>query len=257
MSLPWDVFATPIAARKLARLGVEHDEVVLRPAFYRQLGASYGTVAARHVPARRPRGAGGGVQLRLLRGRRRHPALAPRRRRTRARGARRRARGSRDRARPRLPRERPARDVGAVPRRVRALRATGRGVRPAPLRRSRPRVPPLRPAHGRAQLGLRGARRAGHLHHRRSCAGPARHPSGVRPRADHRARRDPAPHRCARARHRIGHPARLRPARDRRVAGHRAVAARSPRRAPRPRRHRSGAVATSLESGGRRGRDRV
>ena len=45
MSLPWDVFATPIAARKLARLGIEHGHVVLRPAFYRQLGESYGVVA--------------------------------------------------------------------------------------------------------------------------------------------------------------------------------------------------------------------
>jgi len=45
MSLPWDVYATPIAARKLARLGVERGEVVLSPAFYRQLGASYGVVA--------------------------------------------------------------------------------------------------------------------------------------------------------------------------------------------------------------------
>ncbi len=45
MALPWDVFATPIAACKLARLGVEDGEVTLRPAFYRQLGASYGTVA--------------------------------------------------------------------------------------------------------------------------------------------------------------------------------------------------------------------
>ena len=45
MSLPWDVFATPIAARKLARLGVEQDRVVLRPAFYRQLGEAYGALA--------------------------------------------------------------------------------------------------------------------------------------------------------------------------------------------------------------------
>lgn len=45
MSLPWDVFATPIAARKLARLGVEQGRVVLRPAFYRQLGDAYGAVA--------------------------------------------------------------------------------------------------------------------------------------------------------------------------------------------------------------------
>ena len=44
-SLPWDVFATPISARKLARLGVEQDRVVLRPAFYRQLGEPYGAVA--------------------------------------------------------------------------------------------------------------------------------------------------------------------------------------------------------------------
>jgi hypothetical protein len=45
MSLPWDVYATPIPARKLARLGIEQDRVVLRPAFYRQLGEAYGAVA--------------------------------------------------------------------------------------------------------------------------------------------------------------------------------------------------------------------
>jgi hypothetical protein len=45
MNLPWDVYATPIAARKLARLGIDHDRVVLRPAFYRQLGDAYGAVA--------------------------------------------------------------------------------------------------------------------------------------------------------------------------------------------------------------------
>ena len=45
MSLPWDVFATPIAARKLARLGIEHDRVLFRPAFFRQLGESYPAVA--------------------------------------------------------------------------------------------------------------------------------------------------------------------------------------------------------------------
>jgi hypothetical protein len=44
-NLPWDVFATPIKARKLARLGVEQDRVVLRPAFYRQLGEAYGALA--------------------------------------------------------------------------------------------------------------------------------------------------------------------------------------------------------------------
>jgi hypothetical protein len=50
MTLPWDVFATPIEAFKLARLGLEHGEVVLRPAFYRQLGASYGAVAHASCP---------------------------------------------------------------------------------------------------------------------------------------------------------------------------------------------------------------
>ena len=50
MALPWDVFATPIEAFKLARLGVERDQVVLRPAFYRQLGASYGPVADASCP---------------------------------------------------------------------------------------------------------------------------------------------------------------------------------------------------------------
>src|SRR4051812_1281640 len=50
MALPWDVFATPIEACKLARLGIEHGDVMLRPAFYRQLGASYGTVAHAACP---------------------------------------------------------------------------------------------------------------------------------------------------------------------------------------------------------------
>jgi hypothetical protein len=50
MTLPWDVFATPIEAFKLARIGIEHDDVVLRPAFYRQLGASYGAVAHASCP---------------------------------------------------------------------------------------------------------------------------------------------------------------------------------------------------------------
>jgi hypothetical protein len=45
VTLPWDVFATPIRARKLARLGVEQQRVVLRPAFYRQLGEAYGARA--------------------------------------------------------------------------------------------------------------------------------------------------------------------------------------------------------------------
>lgn len=50
MALPWDVFATPIEACKLARLGIERGDVVLRPAFYRQLGASYGAVARASCP---------------------------------------------------------------------------------------------------------------------------------------------------------------------------------------------------------------
>jgi hypothetical protein len=53
MDLPWDVYATPIRARKLARLAVQHavppsgdslgrpERVVLQPAFFRQLGGSY------------------------------------------------------------------------------------------------------------------------------------------------------------------------------------------------------------------------
>jgi hypothetical protein len=45
VTLPSDIYATPIAARKLARLGYEQDRVVLRPAFYRQLGAAYGANA--------------------------------------------------------------------------------------------------------------------------------------------------------------------------------------------------------------------
>ena len=35
----------PDRGRKLARLGVEQDRVVLRPAFYRQLGEAYGALA--------------------------------------------------------------------------------------------------------------------------------------------------------------------------------------------------------------------
>jgi hypothetical protein len=46
VDLPWDVYATPIAAKKLARLGVQSDceganRVVLLPALFRQLGAPY------------------------------------------------------------------------------------------------------------------------------------------------------------------------------------------------------------------------
>jgi hypothetical protein len=59
-SLPWDVYATPIRARKLARLAVvqpvpphgEHpgtpERIVLQPAFFRQLGGDY-SVADRAV----------------------------------------------------------------------------------------------------------------------------------------------------------------------------------------------------------------
>ncbi len=50
MALPWDVLATPIEARKLARLGVERGEVVLRPAFFRPLGASYGAASRASCP---------------------------------------------------------------------------------------------------------------------------------------------------------------------------------------------------------------
>ncbi len=51
--LPWDVYATPIRARKLARLAVAHavpphgddpgrpERIVLQPAFFRQLGTDY------------------------------------------------------------------------------------------------------------------------------------------------------------------------------------------------------------------------
>lgn len=50
MSLPWDVLATPIEATKLARLGVERGQVVLRAAFFRQFGASYGARAEAECP---------------------------------------------------------------------------------------------------------------------------------------------------------------------------------------------------------------
>jgi hypothetical protein len=52
MALPWDVYATPIEARKLARLAVERGRVVLQPAFFRQLGASYGAIADAACPLR-------------------------------------------------------------------------------------------------------------------------------------------------------------------------------------------------------------
>ena len=44
MALPWDVYATPIGARKYGRLGMEQGEVVVRPAatqsWYWRAGAS-------------------------------------------------------------------------------------------------------------------------------------------------------------------------------------------------------------------------
>jgi len=50
--LPWDVFASPIVARKLARLGTEHGRIVLRPAFFRQLGGPYEVAARAWCPFR-------------------------------------------------------------------------------------------------------------------------------------------------------------------------------------------------------------
>ena len=50
MALPWDVCATPIEARKHARLAMERGEVVFRPALFRQLGAPYRTVARATCP---------------------------------------------------------------------------------------------------------------------------------------------------------------------------------------------------------------
>lgn len=50
MALPWDVCATPIVARKQARLAMERGEVVFRPALFRQLGAPYRAVARATCP---------------------------------------------------------------------------------------------------------------------------------------------------------------------------------------------------------------
>jgi hypothetical protein len=50
MTIPWDVYATPIEATKLARLGMEQGRVVLRAAFYRQFGAAYGVEADAECP---------------------------------------------------------------------------------------------------------------------------------------------------------------------------------------------------------------
>jgi hypothetical protein len=50
--LPWDVLATPIEARKLARLGYDRGRVRLQPAFFRQLGDNYDAVAEATCPLR-------------------------------------------------------------------------------------------------------------------------------------------------------------------------------------------------------------
>ncbi|HZP29237.1 MAG TPA: hypothetical protein VFC99_09820 [Acidimicrobiia bacterium] len=50
MALPWDVYATPIGARKYGRLAMEHGEVVVRPAFFRARGDLYGAVARASCP---------------------------------------------------------------------------------------------------------------------------------------------------------------------------------------------------------------
>jgi hypothetical protein len=50
VALPWDVYATPIGARKYGRLGMEEGEVVVRPAFFRARGDVYGTVARASCP---------------------------------------------------------------------------------------------------------------------------------------------------------------------------------------------------------------
>ena len=198
MGLPWDVFATPIAARKLARLGVEHDRVVLRPAFYRQLGESYGVVAQATCPLDDHDAPAADCSCgfyavaddtQLWRLGADEPELAV------------------------LDVELAGRviehDHGyrasdqrvtsrALPRRVRALRPAGRGVRAAPLRRPRARVPPLRAARGRARRGLR--RRSG-------CRSPSPPTTPRRRRSPpvcefvlaqlDRARADPARHRRA------------------------------------------------------------
>jgi hypothetical protein len=50
MALLWEVYATPISAHKLGRLGIEHGEVVVRPAFFRAFGDVYGVVARATCP---------------------------------------------------------------------------------------------------------------------------------------------------------------------------------------------------------------
>ena len=170
MSLPWDVFATPLEARKLARLGVENGDVVLRPAFYRQLGASYGAVAHATCPlsghdapqadcscgfyavadegqlwrlgADEPELAVVDVELsgRIIEHDHGYRAS--------------------DQRVPRRP----------CPRRVRPVRAARRGVRPASVRGVGPGVPPLRAPAARSQPGVGHAGCARRLHHRRPTA---------------------------------------------------------------------------------------
>ena len=48
--LPWDVYTTPIGARKFGRLGMEHGQVVLRPAFFRAQGGAYGVTSRAACP---------------------------------------------------------------------------------------------------------------------------------------------------------------------------------------------------------------
>ena len=111
--------------------------------------------------------------------------------------------------------------IGALPRGVRALRPAGRGVRAASLRRPRARVPPLRAAGDRADGGVR--RRSG-CRSSFTTDDPAPAPLVDAPRSSSSpssigAGADPPRHRRRRARHRVGHPARVRAARHRRVAG--------------------------------------
>ena len=258
VGLPWDVFATPIAARKLARLGMEHDESSSAPP---SSGNSARPTASSPTPPARSgaRRARRRLQLRVLRGRRRHPALASGRRRARARGARRRARGQGDRARPRVPGERPARASRALPRRVRAVRAAGRDVRVGATSAvwcppvAGARAGPWSPRRWRTSLGVPVA-----VQHRR----PRRRP-GWPPACGSCSRSSPRPWSSCSSPPIValatgsGIPL---------ACGQLAIVVwlvtvpsllATARRASRHRRHRSGPAATSLESGRRRGRDRM
>ena len=221
VSLPWDVYATPIAARKLARLGVEQDRVVLRPAFYRQLGEAYGAVAhatcalADHdapaadcscgfyavaddtqlwrLGADEPELAVLDVELagRVIEHDHGYRASDQRVHRTCASTA-------------------CACAAASGPRRSRT--AASAASCPSCRRCARRAV--------EADDGVGVARGAGVVQHRRPRARAAGHAAAVRARADGGAGADPARHRRRRARHRLGRPARVRAARHRRVAGH-------------------------------------